>query len=690
MSLKRTIYCLLLLLVSVSRIGAQDAAVQPMLENILEALAADADEDFDYMDAVEDLTYFAAHPLNLNEADFDDLSKLWVLSDFQIKSLLDYRRSSRGIVSLYELALIDGFDYSTVQQILPFIQLSGNQRKEVLPLSKALRYAKQEVYLRSTMVLQNAEGYLPAADSSDTRYLGNKASLYTRYQMRYKKQLYLGVTMEKDPGEDFFTGSNRAGFDFYSLHFQVKDLGLVQNVVLGDYSAQFGQGLVLWSAFPTGKSVYVMQVRKNAAGLRKYSSTNENMFFRGAGLTLGTESLQLTTFASYKAIDANIKSDTTVWESGYFSTLEGDGIHATQAEVEDKDAVQEAVVGANLNWKHEIFQVGLSGLAYRYSHPLIKQETLRNLYAFQGTENYNLGADFQCMFRGVHLFGELALSQNQGHAYLIGALLRLHENLNASFVYRDYAKDYQALYAGGFGETDQTCNERGWYLGATLNPVKKVKLSAYYDFFRFPWLRTSVDAPSQGYAYLVQADFVATRDVNMYLRYQYKSRQKNSDADLADKGIPSLSDETKGTLRYQINYQLSKSWELRNRIEFSTYYHADKGYAKGFMAYQDVLCSPFKFPLSLAFRYAIFDTDSYDARMYAYENDLLYSYSILPYYETGCRSYLMFKYKLADRVDFWLRFSHTWYQDKESIGSALNEIAGNQKSDVKFQARIKF
>ena len=89
-------------------------------------------------------------------------------------------------------------------------------------------------------------------------------------------------------------------------------------------------------------------------------------------------------------------------------------------------------------------------------------------------------------------------------------------------------------------------------------------------------------------------------------------------------------------------------------------------------------------------RFAVFDTDSYNARIYAYESDILYAFSIPAYYSKGTRTYFNLKYTVGKFMDIWLRYSQSYYSDLDVISSGLNQINGNTKSEIKIQVRIKF
>jgi hypothetical protein len=410
---------------------------------------------------------------------------------------------------------------------------------------------------------------------------------------------------------------------------------------------------------------------------------------RGAGITLSMGNFNTSLFVSRKNIDANLQTtDSLIIDETYVSSLLNSGIHATPAQLTDKNAVQETLAGTNLTFQKNNFSVGLSGLSYTFSKPIIKAETPENRFEFNGKQNYNLSADVEFLFKDLHVFAEGAVSANSGKALLAGALMKLAPQLSASVLYRNYAKDYQAFYAGGFAEGSKTQNEKGVYLGLQMHPIKKWKLSAYYDFYQFPWLTGSTDAPSKGTDYLVQADFVPSQNMSMYWRAKREVKQHNASDQTA--GIAELVDYDQWNVRYHINYQINSRWQFKNRIELCRYQKGTEPAESGFVLYQDVSSTPFPFPLTFSLRYALFDTDSYNSRIYTYESDVLYAFSIPALYDKGTRFYVMARYQSSANLTLWLRYSQTWYSHKTEVGSGIDRIAGNIRSEIKVQARWKF
>ena len=142
--------------------------------------------------------------------------------------------------------------------------------------------------------------------------------------------------------------------------------------------------------------------------------------------------------------------------------------------------------------------------------------------------------------------------------------------------------------------------------------------------------------------------------------------------------------------RGDASWKLSKSISLQNRLEVSQFKKGDAKAEYGLMIYQDIDYSPMFAKLSGNIRVAYFNTPSYNSRIYAYEDDVLYIFSFGMYSGKGFRTYLILKYKLAKKINVWARYAMFLYPDEDTVGSGLDEINGNKKTDVKLQIRYQF
>lgn len=669
-----------------------------IIEQRVEYLVDNAEEsDVDYTTIFEQLSYYFEKPINLNRATVNDLNELSLLSDIQINNLLNHIEENGRLMTLEELQSIDGFDLPTIRMILPFVKVSTDVDSPQLSFKELLNNGTNQWFIRYQQILEEKKGFSDISDEElqenpNARYKGDAGRIFTRYKYNYGTHLSFGFTAEKDPGEQFFEGAQSNGFDFYSAHFFLKNQGKVKQLAIGDFQAQFGQGLTYWSGLAFGKSADVMLVKRSAVGLRPYTSVDENLFNRGGGIALKFDEIEITSFYSRNNIDGNIDySDSTLIEDGILSitSLQQTGFHRTDNEIQDKDAIEKQTMGGNISYVSRRFKLGVTGV-----HNEINAELNPNLdvYSqFRNTESKQskVGVDYNWVYKNFNFFGEYSQSINAGKAYVAGALVNLDANLALSVLYRNYDRDFNPIASVGIGENSTNENEKGLYMGVIAKPIKHFTFSAYFDQFTFPWLKYQVDAPSRGYQYLAQLTYKPSKKLEMYARVRERKKHENTDVDLIN-GVDYIANRTQTNYRYNLTFNVSKSVKLKSRVELINTQLDESPMEVGYLVYQDIVFQSLKSPLSFSFRYGIFDTDSYDARIYAYENDVLYSFSIPAYYNRGTRTYLTLRYKVFKGIDVWLRYGATFYDNVASISSGLEEIQGTTKSEIKAQIRFKF
>jgi hypothetical protein len=84
-------------------------------------------------------------------------------------------------------------------------------------------------------------------------------------------------------------------------------------------------------------------------------------------------------------------------------------------------------------------------------------------------------------------------------------------------------------------------------------------------------------------------------------------------------------------------------------------------------------------------RFQYFETVGYNSRIYAYESDVLYSFSVPAFFNKGFRYYLNFDYDISKRCTVWLRWAQTIMADQQKLGSGLDEINGDRRTEIKVQ-----
>ncbi|WP_421918052.1 helix-hairpin-helix domain-containing protein [Marinifilum sp.] len=649
---------------------------QDLIERIIENIAEQEEENSDYTNLLEEITRLTQNPLNINTASFYELQKLHLLNRNQIEQLLKYRDENGEILSIYELQLINGFSSDLVRIIAPMIASKTNLK------SQDSKSGKHLLLLRTEHNFEKEAGY--TSTKVNSKYLGDSWKYYSRYQLQDPKSgINFGFTAENDKGEPFFKDDNQNGFDFYSIHLQKQFRGFIQQINLGDYQIKFGQGLSLWTGMGGNKSSFTTQNARKYQGIRAYKSSDENRFFRGASILVApTKGVNLAAFGSLKKIDASTKSDTI---SSFVSRIVNTGLHRNRNELNKKDALEEKLLGGYLMWNLKSSEFGICYVYYSFSPEIKIQEKAYSTYNFRGQDNYNLSFTYQSQINHIHLFAEVAKSKSGGLGILQAANIQIHPQLSLEAIYRKYDKDYHALFANSFSEQSRNQNEEGLYFGIDFHPFPKWTIKAYYDQFEFPWLRQSANSPSKGHEYFSEIEYTQNEKLSVYFRYKQENKADNMPSSFINTPV----EFEKTQYRLHLSSKPATNWEIRNRIEFSQYKQAEQN-ENGFLIYQDLIYHFPEFPLNISLRYALFDTDSYNTRIYAYENDILYAYSIPAYYNKGSRFYLNLNYKINNKLTLYARYAQTKYSKSERIGTGTSLIHGNTKSDFKAQLKFNF
>ena len=365
-------------------------SIDQFIADVFEQYAEESDAEIDFDVFYEELMFLSQRPIDLNHAERDDIEKMMFLSDIQVENILYYRYKVGAFITIYELLLVEGLDMTDIRRMLPFVTISkGKVTEEKIDLKKALKYGKNQILTRFDVIPEQKRGYLK--DESDSSvYVGNKLYHHLKYRFHYRDRLLVNFTAEKDAGEQFW-GKIHKGYDFVSASVQIKNIGMIKNLIVGDYQAGFGQGLVIKQAFSTGKSSMTTKVCDLSSGFKRYGSTNEYNFLRGAAISLQHQNINLHVFYSGRRIDGNVQDDVF---TGFYKT----GYHRTISEIETRNTVKQLVTGANFVYSGLWFQIGFSSLLMKLDKELVPKSYPYNLFYFRGDNQWVSGMHYRFRF----------------------------------------------------------------------------------------------------------------------------------------------------------------------------------------------------------------------------------------------------------------------------------------------------
>ena len=683
----RLLVAIILLFLSNS-LFAQDPEQDRLRDDLIQSLLEDVDGEIDLTAIFDRFESLYKNKLNLNTCSEQDLVELYVVPELAVKNLIRHREKFGKLISIYELQGINSWDLELIRKLRPFVTVSEFAGSRDLSVKERIQRMDHEIIWRSRAIIEDQEGYSQDREQSGNQfYKGDRFNHFLRYRSHFQKQFSIGMTAEKDAGEEFFSGSQKQGFDFYSAHLAFGKKGIVEQFVLGDYQVRLGQGLLIWTGFAFGKTPLVSNVKRVSLGVAPYRSVNELSFLRGSAITLQKGPLKLHAFASRKLRDALVADSTELGEfEAVAVSFQESGFHRTQSELDRKGLFEERLGGLALEYNTGRLHLGLNSIYQKFEFPIYPPDRPYRNQDFSGDDLLGLSLDYSYDLRNGIVFGEFAKSYPGKTALNAGIQMALNRFFNLSMLFRDFDPAYASFYANAFRDGSSVQNERGFYTSCEFSINKKVKLSAFADLFSYRWLRYQVSAPSRGNDHFLQLDYKPSRSSQYYIRYRKRTRQR--DLSSSDAITEALIDNSRSQFRINAQFGGRSGWRFQSRVEWSIF-DGSNGRDNGFLIFQDVKYSRFGFPLSFSTRFALFSTDSYDARIYAYENDVLYFFSVPAYNGLATRFYFNTKVNLTRNLDLWLRYARTDYLDREMVSTGLNESLGNTRSDFRVQLRLK-
>lgn len=641
-----------------------------------------AEEEEARTDAIEniyqELQYLEDNPMDLNSVVRDQLERFPLLSLEEMNSLMDFLERNRPIYTVYELRNVPRLDWKTVQLILPFFKVEPMEEKVLAKPGDMLKWGQHEVQVRFDKTLTQRAGYGEFSDSILERYPNRKyrgEDFYTslRYSFRYRDKVQMGFTAEKDAGEPFLKPGYKKGYDHYGVHLIVRDVGAIQTLVAGDYRLSFGQGLVLNNDFVGSKAWSTDNVSRRTQQPKRHFSTAESGFFRGGAAVVKLGDFAITAFYSNRMIDANLNKE------GEITSFKVDGLHRTPLEMEKRKNTQEQVGGTNINFRRGRFQAGVSAVYHEYDRMYNPVAREYNRYYLRDSTNMNASVDYSYQLPGFIFAGETAMAKGGAVATLNLMQYRPKSDLSFSVLHRFFPAKHNALHAQAFSEGSRVQNEHGLYLGAGFQPFARLSVNSYVDLIRFPWVKYRVDSASVAVDAYLLGKYSFTRSSFLEARLKYKRKEKNgTDPESGSRVIVPYSTSK---LRLRYSHEMENGWSFRSTLDMARYQEEYIPEERGYMVSQGIAYRGKGRVTGDAF-VAWFDADTYNARLYSYERNLLSTFYMPSFYGKGARLALSAKWQITEGLTLSVKGGYTRYFNRDSIGTGTEQIDGNSRADL--------
>lgn len=615
------------------------------------------------------LSELAEHPLDLNTATREDLERIPFLNAQQIEDIQAYVYQYHGMRTLGELSMIESLDFQRRQLLSYFVYLSPVSDNKPFPsLKEILSKGRHTLLFTCKTPFYQRKGDING-------YLGYPYKHSFRYNFHYHDYFQIGLIGAQDAGEPFFSNKNKFGYDHYSFYIQLRKLGKIRNLVLGRYKLSFGQGLVINNTLSFGKYATLSTLGRQTNGIRVYSSRSSINYLQGAAATIElAHNLDLTTFLSYRTIDATLTSN------GDIKTILNTGYHRTAKEMERKDNASQFTTGGNLNWRCDRLTLGLTALFTHFDKALDPNTDLYyRRYAPSGNDFWNVGINYSYMRKRWSLAGETATCNGGTLATINNISVQVKSNLSLLAMQRYYRYDYTGLFARSFAEGGKIQNESGLLLGTNWEVKHGLSLIAYTDYSYFSHPRFGSHTASRTWDNVLNI-YYTHKVWSLCAGYKLKLREKD------DFNKTALINEITQRGRLTLSYK-AKTWVSKTQFDISACHYLNNSI--GYMASENVTWIP-NSRLQLTALLGYFHTDDFSSRIYIYERRPLYSFSFPSFYGIGLHYALFARADLSSNLALILQSSTTSYFDRDKISSGLQQINGSTKSDLELQIRWKF
>lgn len=669
---------------------------QEMIDEIIDTEEYDEEA---MTEAYELLSELEEHPLNINDATYEEMARIPGMDIDIISDIMYYRDTFGAMRSMVELTMIPSISANMRKYLMCFFRAlppTADVRKRPIRHSGTTTVSTAvPLYTRAA----DRKGWFgePAGDFStdkpDQMYLGARY----KYSVKHKGKvtgLSLGnhdfetdyaLVAAQDAGEPFLNKYNKGGFDFYSGYVRMKmdtrregwnAKRRTLDVIAGRYRTRFGQGLTLNNNFSLGKQ-YMLSGMGNAssAALSGHASRSDGHFLQGFAASANiAKGIDVTALWSYRALDATLNSDGTV------KTLVTSPYHRTINDIAKRNNTHEMTSGAHIAFSptsrritdYGKLTLGMSLVYTWYDRDLVPTDTEKKDYRTYyptGNSFTNIGIDYNFHSPRFTIAGETATDMH--HIATVNMLsTRLSRSISAALCQRFYSYKYTATMARAMSEGGRVQNESGIYAGISWQALRNVKVDFYTDYAYFAWLRYHIAAGSSAWDNHMTVTY-NRKTWQATCRYRYRKRQADEHS-----------------LRFMLQHTDDRiggvTW--RTQCDFRAVSEEDSsfGWALGQTATLRT-CNR----LSVSATGAYFKSTDYDSRLYIFERNMPESFSSASYYGHGFRLSAVMKFIITPKLTLNAKAGHTKQFDRSTISSAAREIMHSYQSDIELQLKIK-
>lgn len=558
-----------------------DTSASLSLEDLLErGVGEDLDQEI-----LERLLWAADHPIDLNDATEEDFLRIPGVPPVEVEAIQRHRRSHGPFKDLFGLAGVQGVTWRTWLLLRPFFTVSPRR----MPL----------VDLRSRVTVP-----LDAPAGADTAWLGSGAVLCERLVLSPGAGWECGVVAASDAGE-------RVADGFVSAYLTRQSAGNLRRVIIGDFTASGGPGLVWGQAM----RMDALLADRNG-GFNPHRSSGEQGFLRGMGVSAALPvqygELRVHAFASRASCAASLDT------SGMITSLSSTTAFTTAGALRRRNAAHVAGAGMRVEFLGPgRLRLGITANHFSFDHDVRSDGP----FDLSGRKFGIAGGDALVMIGQTRWVAEYAASPT-GIGYVAGVAVGGSGGSTSQLVIRHCDPGFHSILAlgGAFGDAVRNRTEVRWNL--ELTPFTGVSVHAELAQFRKLWPTATMPFSASGRE--VSGECSIRLAPGFLLNVKGEERWVEGDFQVAAGGREKTSIIAEPRRRIQCTGTLTRGsyLHLRGRFEVLRFSNAATGTDEhGWMVFGDLRWDPALW-LRCALRMTLFQTDSYASRLYSIESNV--------------------------------------------------------------------
>lgn len=603
--------------------------------------------------------------IRINFLSVSEFADIPFLTPLQQNAILKHIQNYGPLNNIYELQTIEELSLSQILVLKPILDFS-------LPFAKSVSKAiitpehRQQILIQNSFRHERARGYqLP--DNDSRAYLGGREKTLLRYTFQSNDKFKSGFHFEKDAGEQYKHGSVSA-----FAHLKLKNK--LNELILGDFVCQFGQGLNISNGLSLSKSSNIQNTVRISTGFRPYRSGSEYGYWRGIGakIQLGNHALYLA--YSLSPADFRVQTDSlnvrgVLIENGYYRSQK-------ELDIRNKGWQMQSLI--RHQFKTNKWKIGQS----LYLNSQFLKSGLDNGFPGKQTvSRLNWSMDYLGKSGNALFYGESTIDNSGQIKSLNGCLIALGKALDLNFMYTcQLHQNHTAQKTGGIHLNEQT-----FYTGLSCMIHKHWKVVVYNEFMESYVFAYNRDGHGNNRTTLAELKYEKRYGPMLYVRLKYGHNYIN---ETGTQIINRLELNAHQSLRLHLEYPLGINIKCYHRIEKSLHQKQFGSVTNGILSFHEIQFDK-KMKWKFNIRVTNFNIDDFNTRIYTYQHDISHSFTVKAFQNRGSEIYGLFQYRVNKKLNLKFRFAVIQYENTSVIGSGLDEINRPQAHDVRIEVQMK-